>query len=354
MTSHWQDPVSEQEKRNKIINNLIQTEREYAEELELMQTYATSVSDTALLSPHTLYLLFSNLSQLLDFQRQFLSRLEVIYMLPWQEQRWGRHFAEAEDDFIAAYEPWIVNWSQNSDLQDSRFHPGLRNVSNRVLQVRERLTASDRLKNLITDLPVLTVAPIARAYLYPRVMESLLEVTSPDTCPHYAELQNGLAATKRVAARMVAARRRVEYAQTTADLRACMSDWRGHDIDTFGALLLHQLLAVNKSNKTKRVLFKRVILCCADLAPHSDVPQRRQTEPLVLTRHVLVADIKQIQSVPSPTRRVRQSTSLDVWWEGTHGLESMTLCFLYGYTMRLWETQIRELIRECALREAPA
>ncbi|KAF8147773.1 hypothetical protein K438DRAFT_1989466 [Mycena galopus ATCC 62051] len=73
--------------RDDIIRELVETERKYVQDLELLQTYATAVSESDLFAPHTIYLLFTNLAQLYAFQRKFLLGLETTERLPWQEQR---------------------------------------------------------------------------------------------------------------------------------------------------------------------------------------------------------------------------------------------------------------------------
>ncbi|KAJ6515236.1 Dbl homology domain-containing protein [Mycena sanguinolenta] len=225
MNSHWLNPISEEAQRNNIIGELILTERKYVQDLELLQTYATAVSESALLSAHALHLLFSNLSQLLDFQRKFLSRLEVINLLPWQDQRWGRHFIEIEEEFATAYEPWTINWSKNG-LTNYGLPSAHRNppVSNRILQLRDRLAVFDSMVDLTTEFPVFMVRPVSRAYKYPLLMDSLLKAAAPDTYPHYNELQRGLHSAKRVANSVETAHRLVENVQTIEELSVCVSD----------------------------------------------------------------------------------------------------------------------------------
>ncbi|KAJ6510565.1 Dbl homology domain-containing protein [Mycena sanguinolenta] len=340
-----------EEKRKMIIREIILTERKYVQRLELMQSYATAVSKSGLLSPHTLYLLFSNVKQILVFQRAFLSRMEAISNLPWLHQRWGRHFIEAEEDFVAAYEPWVsLQWTQNN-LRDLASPPGPP-VSNRVLQIRESLMAFDQLINPKTELPAFMIKPISRACKYPLLIECIIKTTSLDTYPHSVELQSGLDAAKRVADRLNFACRLSENVQTAEDLRRCVMDWQGHDVDSFGALLWdHERIVVTNFSDAEVVcrgfLFERIMLFCAPEAPVlAHYSRYRQTTPLVLKGHVLVANIMQTQ--PNPA----DSISLDVLWAVKHGLEVFTLRFKYECQMRWWETEIKKLIRDCAERRA--
>ena len=48
-----------------------------------------------MLDNDTIHMLFPNLIQLIQFQRKFLIKLEMIAESPWEEQRWGHLFEES-------------------------------------------------------------------------------------------------------------------------------------------------------------------------------------------------------------------------------------------------------------------
>jgi cell division control protein 24 len=103
--------------RNNIIRELVETERKYVQDLEVMQVhsdyspmlistnpphphtyisqkYAQELSQSNTLDRDTIHLLFPNLNKLLNFQRRFLIRLEGTADMPWREQRWGLLFTD--------------------------------------------------------------------------------------------------------------------------------------------------------------------------------------------------------------------------------------------------------------------
>ena len=98
--------------RNNIIRELVETERKYVQDLEVMQVrsgrlprtdqssnldmqkYAQELSQSNTLDRDTIHLLFPNLNKLLNFQRRFLIRLEGTADMPWREQRWGILFTD--------------------------------------------------------------------------------------------------------------------------------------------------------------------------------------------------------------------------------------------------------------------
>lgn len=101
--------------QNNIIKEMVETERKYVQDLEIMQVrtvlipilacspmfiivlqkYSNALAQANLMDQDTIHHLFPNLNKLLNFQRKFLIRLESTAELPWQEQRWGQHFLES-------------------------------------------------------------------------------------------------------------------------------------------------------------------------------------------------------------------------------------------------------------------
>jgi cell division control protein 24 len=97
--------------RNNIIREMVETERKYVQDLEIMQVrpfycfvtypltvvaqkYSNALSQGNIISQDTIHLLFPGLNKLLNFQRKFLIRLESTAEVAWKDQRWGLHFME--------------------------------------------------------------------------------------------------------------------------------------------------------------------------------------------------------------------------------------------------------------------
>ncbi|KAF7328779.1 Guanine-nucleotide exchange factor Cdc24 [Mycena venus] len=319
---------------------------------EALQNYTTVLSQNGLLSRTTKHELFSNLTEIMSFQRKFLAGLEVINKLPWQEQRWGRHFTESESHFITLYAPFCVNFWKN-DIPDIRSNNGNTPISNRVLQIKEMFD------NLLPyhDLPYSSRWLVTRGYRYPLFLESLLKASSPDTYPYYEELKNGVAAANRVAYAWDDDRRRVDNRQIAADLRGCVADWEGHQVDTFGVLLLHDSFIVSENGIDQLCygfLFERILLFCVDppagavLPFHPTVPPRRLRTPLILKSHIPVTHVISAQepSSPTPPQANLQEYSLNLRWRGNNGLEACTLRFpgLRCHLRDSWVTEIGKLI----------
>ncbi|KAJ7603061.1 Dbl homology domain-containing protein [Mycena polygramma] len=354
----WKWGTSQGRARNIIIRELVDTEKKYVQDLETLHKYATALTESGLLPKPTIKLLFSNLPELLAFQRKFLRGLEETDKLPWKYQHWGRRFLEAEEEFGTVYAPYNRNYYVN-DLQDTRANNNPQ-VSNRVLQMKESLAEFNDLMNMNYELPAFLVRPVSRVCKYPLLIDSLLKTCSSDTSPRYAELKNASAAMHRVTQRCNEAARKVENEQTASVLRTRrVADWQGHRPDTFGTLLLDDLVVLRQAGVDRECyafLFEQIVLFCVDIQAggppaHPNVRGRRRATPLRLERHVLVCDVMQTEAAPKSAPAQREY-ALDVWWSGERSLEVLKLLFQSEYARSGWEAQLRRLIRECVERRA--
>jgi cell division control protein 24 len=75
-----------------IVRELLESERKYVQDLEVLQTCSKALQQYDILSPDRLHDLFSNLNNLVDFQRRCLIHLEDNARKPPEEQRFGRAF----------------------------------------------------------------------------------------------------------------------------------------------------------------------------------------------------------------------------------------------------------------------
>ncbi|KAJ7497264.1 hypothetical protein FB451DRAFT_1120611 [Mycena latifolia] len=363
-------PANAQEAaRNNIVREMVETERKYVQDLEIMQKYATALSQSNLIDQDTIHLLFPNLNKLLNFQRKFLIRLEGTAELSWQDQRWGLHFLQAEEEF-SVYEPYCANYTNASDL---------------MLANEQNLAALNHLINVKGELPAFLIKPIQRVCKYPLLLDSLIKASSAAGYQHYEELKNGSDAAKRITDKINEAQRRAENDQTVKSLHTRVDDWKGHHLENFGELLLDDIFVVTKSDIDREYhvfLFEKIILCCKEAlgAPPNGrkvsksnsilkkqsapptlslpggvgQPQKKNT-PLLLKGRIFLGNVT--QAVPVSPRNSTSSAiptqyPLAVWWKGDDDLEFFTLRCRREDQMRQWETQINRLIKESAQRRA--
>ncbi|EJF65139.1 hypothetical protein BD309DRAFT_398754 [Dichomitus squalens] len=344
--------------RANIIKELVDTERKYVQDLEVMQKYCDEA--VSYLDRDTLHLLFPGLNKLLNFQRKFLIKVESIAELPWNDQRWGLPFTENEEEF-AVYEPYCANYTMASEI---------------MLQEEHNLTALNHIINVKGELPAFLIKPVQRICKYPLLLESLVKAVSNTDYPYIDELKAGVESAKRITDKINEAQRRAENDATVKNLEGRVEDWKGHHISNFGALLLDDIFSVTKSEVDREYhvfLFEKIILCCKEYIPQpgngkkvgksnsilkkptspstvlgstaAGSSSKKKNTPLLLKGRIFLNNVT--QAVP----KVSQGQySLAVWWRGDDDLEFFTLRCRNEEQLKHWENQLNRLIKETANR----
>lgn len=75
-----------------IVRELLDTERKYVQDLEVMQSCARALAQNDILPPDTIHSLFGNLNTLVDVQRRFLICVEENVRRPADDQHFGHVF----------------------------------------------------------------------------------------------------------------------------------------------------------------------------------------------------------------------------------------------------------------------
>ncbi|KAF8070021.1 hypothetical protein FPV67DRAFT_1651591 [Lyophyllum atratum] len=366
-------PANAQETaRNNIIREMVETERKYVQDLEIMQKYSNALSQGNIIDQDTIHLLFPGLNKLLNFQRKFLIRFESTAELPWQSQRWGQLFIEHEDEFVV-YEPYCANYTSASEL---------------MLASEQNLTALNHLINVKGELPAFLIKPIQRVCKYPLLLDSLIKACASSGYQHFDELKRGSESAKRITDKINEAQRRAENELTVKSLYSRIDDWKGHHLENFGELLLDDIFVVTKSEIDREYhvfLFEKIILCCKEVVPQAangrakvgksnsilkkqaapppltlpggvGQPVKKST-PLLLKGRIFLGNVTQATPV-SPRMSTKSDVTipthypLAVWWKGDDDLEYFTLRCRREDQMRQWEAQINRLIKESAQRRA--
>ncbi|KAI0829690.1 hypothetical protein BC628DRAFT_1314583 [Trametes gibbosa] len=344
--------------RVNIIKELVDTERKYVQDLEVMQKYCDAA--VQYIDRDTLHLLFPGLNKLLNFQRKFLIKVESIAELSWTEQRWGVLFSENEEEF-AVYEPYCANYTMASEI---------------MLQEENNLAALNHIINVKGELPAFLIKPVQRICKYPLLLESLLKAVNNTDYPFVEELKAGVGAAKRITDKINEAQRRAENNATVKNLEGRVEDWKGHHISNFGALLLDDIFSVTKSEVDREYhvfLFEKIILCCKEYVPQpgngkkvgksnsilkkpsspsstlgppgAGPSSKKKNTPLLLKGRIFLNNVT--QAVP---KNIAGQYSLAVWWRGDDDLEFFTLRCRNEEQLKMWEAQLNRLIKETASR----
>lgn len=80
--------------RSKVIAELVDTERKYVQDLEVLQSYMNALTKSEVVTLDFIHMMFLNLNALVDFQRRFLIKVESLNILPAEQQHWGKLFLE--------------------------------------------------------------------------------------------------------------------------------------------------------------------------------------------------------------------------------------------------------------------
>ncbi|KAI7874376.1 Dbl homology domain-containing protein [Lichtheimia hyalospora FSU 10163] len=260
--------------RDKVIFELLDTERKYVQDLETMQNYAKELG--SILSLDTVHHIFGNLNALVDFQLRFLLYAEYHAEFPNQSS-FGKCIVNLEGAF-SVYEPYCANLQHALDL---------------VIQWTPQMTSTSIEPTY--ELPSFLIKPVQRVCKYPLLMEQLLKNT-PDNWPHYCDLEQGMEAIQRVAFKVNETRRTQENKQRVKELKERVLDWRGvTDVDAqCGALLLHDRVYIHQSSSIPRQvaahLFEKTIVLCVE----STKKQKKKKDGM-LDMLGLIAIKKQVQ-----------------------------------------------------------
>lgn len=247
------DPNAPKNTRDKVVLELLETERKYVQDMETLQNYMRELQIQKIVSPDTIHYLFGNLNSLVDFQRRFLIQLEEIAEKSPEEQRIGHLFTQMEESF-SVYEPYCANFYSAQDL---------------VVQETPRLQKLAEILNPIYQLPSFLIKPVQRICKYPLLLQELVKSTDKSWA-YYNEAQAGVEAIRRVAEKVNETQRQHENVQAVQDLKKRLDDWKELTIDGYGNLMLHEKLTIstNGSETNERELFvfffEKVLLFCKE------------------------------------------------------------------------------------------
>lgn len=338
-------PPATRDARYNVVQELLQTERKYVQDLEVLFEYQERLSAAEILSPDTIHLIFLNISALVDFQRRVLVGIEHLCSLPVDEQRFGALFLNLEAGFHI-YEPYALNQKASSDL---------------AVQEAPKLAALAHIIEPTYELQAFLIKPIQRICKYPLLLRELVKVSSNEH-PYASELFDGLEAIKRVTNSVNETQRRVENVVVIRDLYERVKDWKGHDVPGFGDLLHVGKFEVAKADKEQEYevyLFETIILCCRDRdskksSKTMSLPSKKsrdssssapQKSPLDLKGRIFIMNV--VDVVSNTENGYGVGYFLTISWNGEKELGSFTMKFRHLEQLRQWEATIMDLVSRC-------
>lgn len=99
----------------------------------------------------------------------------------------------------------------------------------------------------------------------------------------FEELKEGLASITRVTDAVNETTRHRENELAVNELKERVEDWKGHELNSFGALVLEDTFTVVKNDSEREYhvyLFERIILCCKEVGVKLDKKASKQSMSL--------------------------------------------------------------------------
>lgn len=347
------------DQRELVSRELLESERKYVGDLEILQAYASALSQYDLVSQDTLHHIFGNLDQLVDAQRRFLICLEQNAQKPADKQLLSGIFRALEDDF-SVYDLFCANYAHAlHHINDER---------SALAALAQIPAAQSRYLEPTYELPTYLIKPVQRICKYPLLLEQLLKHT-PEL--ERADLIDALTIIRRITDRVNETRRAQENEQLVQNLESRVEDWKGHSLQTFGPLLLCDSFIVSKGDSEREFcvyLFEHILLCCKDtshampsrtrsksstrLRPRggsvseSSRRQERLSAPLQLKGRIFLSNMVGIQALG----RQADAYILQVWWHGELDIESFCLKCKNEEQLRIWHSTLQRQLDEIRQR----
>lgn len=342
--------VAPTDERAKVFKEIIETERKYVQDLELLVQYRKQIQESEQLSSEQINTLFPNLSEIIDFQRRFLNGLECNINVPIKYQRIGSVFIHASIGPFKAYELWSTGQLTAIDL-----------IQREAANLRKASTILDP----GFELQAYILKPIQRLCKYPLLLKELIKCSSPEELTSFNELLVARNAIKEVANQVNEAQRRAENKQYLDKLRTRVQNWRGFDLDNQGELLYFCKVGVRDADNEREYwayLFEKIIFFFIEVVDKEKEKRSKFTRkkltgsnsisnstanlldslnsrntPLELKGRVYISEVYNITS-PSG-----QGHMLIISWSGKKESGSFTLRYPTEESRNQWEQCLRTL-----------
>ncbi|KAI9280452.1 hypothetical protein BY458DRAFT_451229 [Sporodiniella umbellata] len=318
--------------RDKVVFELLETERRYVLDLEVLQNYQLQVESSYILSGKTSLNLFGNLEELVEFQRRFLTQLEEMAQKPAEEQNFGSLFVDNEAAFNV-YEPYCSNFFAAQDL---------------VIQETPKLQKLSNVLDPTYELPSMLIKPVQRICKYPLLMQQLIKATHDDW-KYMSNMEQGLQAIRRVTEKVNETQRRHENSQIVNEVKRRIDEMRPAQIDSFGSLLLHDKIMMSQSNAPEKemqvYMFEKTILMCKEsrdstknsTSTFSIKKKRRGSlEPKGVIVNSRIWDIRNHSS--------KGNYCLTINWK-ENGVDQVMFRFQNKEKMNLWEATLKSKVK---------
>ncbi|KAL7884930.1 hypothetical protein AOLI_G00077000 [Acnodon oligacanthus] len=290
-----------------VLNEILNTERDYVRTLAFLQSaFLQRIKQTAenqqCLTPEHVKILFSNIEEILDVHREFLSALETnLQPEPQHHHALGHIFLQFRDHF-SVYGEYCSNHEKALKLLIEL---------NKIPHIRTFLLHCMLLGGKkSTDVPLegYLLSPIQRICKYPLLLKELLKRT-PKKHADYPTVEKALQAMKEVCSNINETKRQMEKLEALEQLQSHIEGWEGTNLtDICTELLLHgNLLKISAGNIQERVffLFDNLLVYCKRKSRVSGKKSTKRTKsingPLYVFRGRINTEVMEVENVEDGT-----------------------------------------------------
>lgn len=322
--------------RYNVVRELVETERKYVQDLEIMLDYKNELRQAELVPLEQLHLLFPNLNEILDVHRRLLVGLEANAIAPPKLQRIGSIFLHSFEPF-KVYEPWTVGQKSMREMFEAEM-PNLER-SSQIIQGGLELDA-------------FLTKPIQRLCRYPLFFKELIKYTDR-TWPHYNELVAANQAVKETADHVNEVTRKYENLGKLKELQERVADWKGYDIHSFGDLLYDGNLGVRDSDTEREFnvfLFEQIILFFKEAVPKEAQKKSKKKNSLAENTNKHKLELKGRIYIPNIYNILLNLANnsvghlLTVSWSGSRDSGSFVMRFKNEEMRSQWENCLRDMV----------
>ncbi|KAH9220269.1 Pleckstrin homology domain-containing protein, partial [Leptodontidium sp. 2 PMI_412] len=340
-------PESQPQYRDYVVRELVETERKYIQKLEQLHNLKELIGQRGVITGNAVHDIFLNLDAILDVGRRILIKVEMINLQPSNEQKWGLPFAAFEENFIV-YVPYIANQRNATATALQEFH--------KIAQIDHALTVDSN------ALEMFLMGPLPRLLKYPLILKDLRDKTGADEKTK-ADLTSGIEAMERVIQKASDAIDRDLRNGTLASLCARVEDWKNHQVDDFGDLLMFGQFPIIKEKAWKEYeiySFERILLVCTEVNPfklrtklsffQKDKPRDKdlinKDSKLRLKGRIFMSNVTDVIALD----RAGQpgNYTVQVFFKGDPGIENFIIRFPDESVMKRWYYTMDEQLKNRA------
>ncbi|KAJ3272590.1 hypothetical protein HDV01_005433 [Terramyces sp. JEL0728] len=284
--------------RSKSVAELLATERAYIESLQELMQYQQELLRSNVVTKDILHSIFSNLGELLDFQRRFLFSLETALAAPAPDQRIGAIFIQYDTAF-GVYHAMCANYATATQV---------------AIQNQERLAGIGSI-DPGRGLQGYLIKPVQRICRYPLLLKELRKLSTPENYNFCDELDEALIVMKRVTDRVNEVQRMEDNKALKTKLLEYIEDWQNLDPNALGDLLLYDkfnMLVQDVEQPHHIYLFENIILCC------KESPNKKAKVVYDIKGQIYSTGITDVADISDPDNQVFE---IKVFWNDRSEIE---------------------------------